>query len=50
MPLSSVELKFKILELLHADAYGETYRIMIGKKRSGMQDASDLGIKNSKGI
>lgn len=35
--MSSVEIRFKVLELLQADAYGETYRILIGRKRISQQ-------------
>jgi len=34
MPLTSIDLKFKVVDLLYADAYGETYRILIVRKRS----------------
>ena len=34
MPMTSVDIRFKVLQLLDADTYGETYRIIIGKKRS----------------
>jgi hypothetical protein len=52
MPMQSVDIRFKVLELLYADTYGETYRIMIGKKRSGiMHDemGSCNGSNKSKG-
>jgi hypothetical protein len=32
MPLTSIEIKFKVIDLLYADAYGETYRVLLGKK------------------
>lgn len=28
----NLDFKFKVVDLLYADAYGETYRILLGKK------------------
>ena len=47
MPMSSVEIRFKVLELLQADAYGETYRILLGRKRISQSLHEDVGRSNS---
>lgn len=34
MPLTSIDMRFRVIEMLYADAYGETYRILLAKRRS----------------
>lgn len=45
--MSSVEVRFKVLELLQADAYGETYRILIGRKRISQSLGEEMPRANS---
>jgi serine/threonine protein kinase len=45
--MSSVEIRFKVLELLQADAYGETYRILIGRKRISQSLGEEMPRSNS---
>lgn len=49
MPISNIDIRFKVLELLYADTYGETYRILIGKKRSGSGFMSPGDMRDSNG-